>query len=283
MNEVNEARRDLALEKKFNFGIVVQGKIYRSAQPDEKLLHYLKDKCGIKTIVVLRTNIPEFEEKFCRENGIALMRLPVKSWRRWPEPEEIQDFFQLFQDQENQPILVHCREGKDRTSAIVALWRIGVENWGLKEVMFEMKNWKANWFWRLFIRTRAGKIIQGFEEKRAVFLYLARFLNLIFGLEGLVYAIRYEKNLQIFLGIEFALLMIAIFYGGMTTVEFSLALVAFGLFNAFEMFNSAVERLIDMANPQFDYRIKVIKDILAGGVIFAGVTAFLVYGLLLFF
>ena len=80
---------DVDLEKKLNFGVVSEDKFYRSKQPTEEFLIYLKKTRRIKTIVVLLTEIPEFEERFCKENNINLVRLPIKSWRKWPQTTRI--------------------------------------------------------------------------------------------------------------------------------------------------------------------------------------------------
>jgi len=276
---------DHNLEAKFNFGIVSDEKLYRSAQPDEEFLRYLKDTYTIKTIVALRMDIPEFEERFCKENNINLIRLPIKSWRRWPEPDEAQDFLKLFQFQYiwNLPVLVHCLKGKDRTSAIAALYRIGCEGWNLKDAVKEMKQWKANWFWRLFIQTRANKVIRGFKEKRIVLLYLMRILNLIFGIDGLIFVIRHEKNLQIFLGFETLILLIPSLLGRLTLLEFTILLGLFGVFDLGEIFNTAHERSVDIVQPNYDLRVKYIKDILAGGMIFFGVICMAIWTIFVFF
>lgn len=271
------------LEQKFNFGVVSDGMLCRSGQPDEKFLLYLKNTYKIKTIVALRMDIPEFEEKFCKENDINLVRLPIKSWRRWPEPDEVQDFLKLFQYSWNLPVLVHCRKGKDRTSALVALYRIGFCKWNLKDAVAEMKRWKANWFWRLFIQTRANKVIEGFKEKRLVLLYLMRLLNLIFGVEGLIYVVRHEKNLQIFLAVQTLLMLVPSLFHRLTLFEFTILLIAFGVFDLAEIFNTAHERSVDIAQPNFDVRVKYVKDILAGGIILFGVICMAVWTIYVFF
>lgn len=272
-----------ALEQNFNFGIVGDGALYRSGQPDEEFLLYLKNIYKIKTIVALRMDIPEFEERFCKENDINLVRLPIKSWRRWPEPDEVQDFLKLFQYDFKLPVLVHCLKGKDRTSALVALYRIGCCKWRLKDAVAEMKRWKANWFWRLFIQTRANKVIQGFKERRLVLLYLMRFLNLIFGIEGLIYVVRHEKNLQIFLGVETLLMLIPSLFGRLTLLEFTILLIIFGVFDLAEIINTSQERSVDMTQPNYDVKVKYVKDMIPGGIILFGVICIAVWTIYVFF
>lgn len=273
---------NVGLEKKFNFGTVAQGKLYRSSQPNDEFLEYLKQRYGIKTIIILRIDQNNQEKEFCKNNGISLLQLPIKSWRRWPEPEEIQEFFRILEDPESRPMLIHCKQGKDRTSAIAALYRLGCEKWTLKEAVAEMKTWKANWFWRLFIQTSAGKILTGFKETNIVLLYLKRFLNLIFAFEGLVYAFRHEKNLKIFLVFEAVSLGIAL-WRGISLADFGILLLSFWVLNVFEMFNSAIERLADLVQPKFDPRVKIIKDLLAGGATSVGIIAIVLWVILVFF
>lgn len=275
--------RDFALERKFNFGTVSEGKLYRSAQPNEEFLSYLVSVYKIKTIVILRMEIPEFEQRFCKENGINLVRLPIKSWRRWPEPDEVQGFFKLFQHTGNLPVLIHCRRGKDRTSAIAALYRIGCDNWSPKDAVAEMRRWKANWFWRFFIKTRASKVVQGFKEKRLALLYLMRVLNLIFCIEGLIFILKHEKNLQMFLAVETLLMLVPSLLGRLTLLEFTILLGMIGVFNLGEIFNTASERSVDIAQPNFDIRVKYVKDILAGGMMLFGAICVAIWIIFVFF
>ncbi|MBI2450213.1 MAG: diacylglycerol kinase [Candidatus Nealsonbacteria bacterium] len=273
---------DSGLEKKFNFGTVVPDKLYRSSQPNGEFLEYLQRHYSIKTVIVLRTHIDDGEKEFCQKNNIQLVQLPMKSWRRWPEVEEVKWYLDLLEDFDSGPILIHCWRGKDRTGAMIALYRLGRQKWHLKEALEEMKLWQANWFWRLYIQTSASKVLAGFKEKNIFLLYLKRFLNLIFAFEGLVYAFRYEKNLKMFLALQALLIGVAIWQGA-TFVETGILLLGFGIFNALEIFNSAIERLSDLIQSKFDPRVKVIKDLLAAAVTFAGFAVFIFWVILVFF
>lgn len=270
-----------SLENKFNFGVVEEGKVYRSAQPNQEFLSYLRKKYGIKTVICLKIEAVDWEKKFCEDSGLIFSQLAIKSWRRWPEPEEIKDFLDILNDPAAYPALIHCERGKDRTSAIAALYRLKYQNWTLKETLVEMKKWKANWFWRLFIVAETYKVIDGFNEKNVVLLYLKRALNIIFGIEGLIYAVKYERNIKIFLVAE-AIMVAITLWRGISPGGFALLLLAIGIFNALEMINSAVERLADIVQPKFDYKIKVVKDLLAGAMIFVGITGFIAWLIVIF-
>ena len=273
------------IEKRFNFGVVEPGRVYRSRQPDREFLEYLKSRRGVKTILCLKIEEDEafvLEREFCKNNGIAFEQLPIKSWRRWPEPDEIKDFFKILDDPANYPVLFHCQAGRDRTSAIAAIYRLKYQKWTMRKALAEMNKWGANWYWRLFIIAEAYKIIEGFEEKNIVLLYLKRFLNVIFGIEGLLYAIKYEKNIKIFLAAEAVLFIITIWHG-ITPGKLSLLLLGIGVFNALEMINSAAERIVNLLYPKFDYRVKVIKDLLAAGPLFLGIFGFAAWLVLILF
>ena len=273
------------IEKRFNFGVVEPKNVYRSRQPDGEFLEYLKNRRVIKTILCLKIEEDKafvLEREFCKNNGIAFVQLPIKSWRRWPEPEEIKDFFKILDDPANYPVLFHCQRGKDRTSAIAAIYRLKYQKWTMEKALAEMNKWGANWYWRLFIAAEAHKIIEGFEERNVVLLYLKRFLNIIFGIEGLFYAIKYEKNLKILLVIEAILVGITI-WRGISANGLALLFLGIGIVNALEMINSAVERLTDVVQPKFDYKIKIIKDLLAGGMIFVGLMGFIAWLMVIIF
>lgn len=280
---------DVDREQGFNFGVVSDDLLYRSAQPSEEFLMYLKETYKIKTIVSLTMDIPGFERKFCEENGINLVVLPIKSWRRWLEPDEVQDFLKLLRLKYgwNVPVLVHCIGGKDggknRTSTLVALYRIGLCGWSLKAAVAEMKQWKANLFWRLFIQTRASKVIEGFEERRLALLYLMRVLNFAFVMDGLIYIIRHEKNLQIFLGFEILLMLVPSLLGRFTLLEFIVVLGFFIVFDVVEILNTTSESSVDIAQPNFDVRVKRIKDMPPGALAILGIFCLFAWAALVFF
>ena len=59
------------------------------------------------------------EERFCRQNNINLINIPLVVDTP-PEPEEVRRFLQISMNPDFQPILVHCEAGIIRTNMIVA-------------------------------------------------------------------------------------------------------------------------------------------------------------------
>ena len=102
-----------------------------------------------------------------------------------------------------------------------------------------------------------------------------------YAMQGIVYALRTQRNMRLHAmaaGVVFAL---ALFF----RVE-GLELVALVFTIAFvlvtELVNTAVEATIDVATDKFDPMAKIAKDVAAGGVLVAAITA-LIVGYLVFY
>ena len=126
-----------------NFGCVEPGVLYRSGQPDARALCLIQERCGIRTIVNLRsarkvTSDPDAREEtaYARENGINFVNLPYNDGL--PEGQ-VEKFLQLMKDPSRYPVLVHCAEGKERAGVMVAAYRICVNGWSAQDALAEMK------------------------------------------------------------------------------------------------------------------------------------------------
>ena len=69
------------------------------------------------------------------------------------------------------------------------------------------------------------------------------------------------------------ILVLAGFYFGITQTEWLFQILAIGLVMSIEGLNTAVEKVADFIHPEFHERIGFIKDIAAGAVFFAALTA----------
>jgi diacylglycerol kinase (ATP) len=72
------------------------------------------------------------------------------------------------------------------------------------------------------------------------------------------------------------LMTIAGFYFNITTTEWLFQVFAIGLVMSVEGLNTAVEKVADFIHPEFHERIGFIKDIAAGAVFFAALTAIVI-------
>lgn len=121
-----------------NAGEVVEGKLYRSAQPDENDLEYLHKTYGIRTILNLRGESESFEREFSQRHGINLVEISMSA-RRKPSQEEIGRFFEVVDNPKNWPVIIHCKGGADRTGILIAIYRIERQGWSVKKAEEEMK------------------------------------------------------------------------------------------------------------------------------------------------
>lgn len=98
------------------------------------------------------------------------------------------------------------------------------------------------------------------------------FLN---AFRGIFLMIKTERNFQI----EFFAFIINLFlilYLDLSSIDTALILiVSFAVLTA-EIFNTAIEKICDIIQPEFDKRIGVIKDISAGAVLLTAIVSVIV-------
>jgi protein tyrosine phosphatase (PTP) superfamily phosphohydrolase (DUF442 family) len=103
----------------------VSENLYRGAAPNRQGLASLKT-LGIKTIVDFRETDDYREE--AQSLGFKYFKLPFGQTHP-PSAEMIEKFFSIITAPDNTPVFVHCREGQDRTGAMIALYRIRYDGW----------------------------------------------------------------------------------------------------------------------------------------------------------
>ncbi|MCS3869034.1 diacylglycerol kinase (ATP) [Chryseobacterium ginsenosidimutans] len=97
---------------------------------------------------------------------------------------------------------------------------------------------------------------------------------------GVFLMIKSERNFQLEL-LAFFVNLFLIFYLKLSTIDTILVLmVSFGVLSA-EIFNTAIEKICDIIQPEFDKRIGFIKDIAAGAVILMAILS-VVVGILVY-
>ena len=101
-----------------------------------------------------------------------------------------------------------------------------------------------------------------------------------YAFQGVIHVLRIERNMRIHFLIATAVLVLAFAYG-VTKLELIALLLAIAFVLITEMVNTAVEATIDLSTREIDPLAKLAKDIAAGAVLIASVTA-LVIGYLVF-
>jgi diacylglycerol kinase (ATP) len=101
-----------------------------------------------------------------------------------------------------------------------------------------------------------------------------------FAFEGIIHVLRTQRNMRIHFVIA-GLVLVAALASGVDKIELIVLLLAIAFVLIAEMINTAVEAAVDVATTSFDPMAKLAKDITAGAVLIASVTA-LAVGYLVF-
>ena len=93
-----------------------------------------------------------------------------------------------------------------------------------------------------------------------------------FAFEGIIHVVRYERNLRIHFLIAVAVIIAAVGFD-VTRMELISLLLAIAFVLIAEMLNSALEAVVDLVTPSVEPLAKIAKDVAAGAVLIATVTA----------
>jgi diacylglycerol kinase (ATP) len=98
------------------------------------------------------------------------------------------------------------------------------------------------------------------------------FQSFNFAAEGIIHAVRTQRNLWIHFAVAVAVLVAAIGFGA-SKLELAVLLLAITFVLVAELVNTAVEAVVDVASTSFDPIAKIAKDIAAGAVLVAALNA----------
>lgn len=118
------------------------------------------------------------------------------------------------------------------------------------------------------------------DKSRRQFSVRKRLRSFIFAIKGVKWMLKTQHNAWIHL---FATVVViaAGFWFSLTAVEWALVALAIGFVFAAETFNTAIEMLVDKISPDYDAMAGRIKDLAAGAVLLAALTA-VVVGIMVF-
>ncbi len=122
-----------------NFHVVIEGQVYRSAQPGgETLLGWIRSR-GLKTIVNLRGSVSDAERAATKEGGATLVVIRFSAYRL-PSLPSLRKLIEVLETADR-PILLHCRAGADRTSmaSVLAAMAIGGQDYQAASSQLSMR------------------------------------------------------------------------------------------------------------------------------------------------
>jgi undecaprenol kinase len=102
-----------------------------------------------------------------------------------------------------------------------------------------------------------------------------------YALRGLRYVVNHEKNFQNQLLAAF-LVVIAMIYFQVTRAEVVVLILVISGVLVMELFNTVMERVVDILKPRIHPYARLIKDLMAAGVLLVSILA-LVIGILIFY
>ncbi len=97
---------------------------------------------------------------------------------------------------------------------------------------------------------------------------------------GIRYALATERNLCIHF-FAFVLALLAAYFLNISRFEILIILLISAMTFSLELANTAIERLADKVSPQYDEKIGVIKDVMAGAVLVSSIFSIII-GLIIF-
>ncbi len=118
------------------------------------------------------------------------------------------------------------------------------------------------------------------EFQKDNYFVTGRLKSVSYAFKGALKLITTEHSVMVQFSIGI-LLTIAGFYFDITPTEWLFQTMAIGLVMSIEGLNTAVEKVADFIHPNYDERIGFIKDIAAGAVFFAAITAIII-GLIIY-
>lgn len=112
-----------------NLGEVEPGFLYRSDEPSETLLRFLKARTDLRYVFRLRGKPKDHQSKLANEVGVEIVPIRMSA-RRAINPRQVLEMIRLTHRarRDGGAILVHCAAGADRTGMMIALWRMLFQN-----------------------------------------------------------------------------------------------------------------------------------------------------------
>ncbi len=107
-----------------------------------------------------------------------------------------------------------------------------------------------------------------------------RLKSVSFALKGAAKLITTEHSIMVQSSIAVIMVFVG-FYFNISTTEWLFQTLSIGLVMSIEGLNTAVEKIADFIHPDYHTRIGFIKDIAAGAVFFAAITAVII-GLIIY-
>jgi len=118
--------------------------LYRGGEPSPAGMHELQ-KMGVKTLIDLRakTEAAHNEEMLAKQLGMKYINMTMTA--EAPTKKQVETLLATIDSakEKNEPVLVHCAHGSDRTGCMIGIWRVARDGWAFDDTYKEMRKY---WF-----------------------------------------------------------------------------------------------------------------------------------------
>ena len=108
---------------------------------------------------------------------------------------------------------------------------------------------------------------------------IRRFKGIIIAINGMFYLLKNEDSIKIQSIVCIFFILLGCYFE-INKIEWIIHILLIGFILATEGLNTVAEKVCDLINPEYDERIKIIKDIAAGAVSFAVICSLIILSLI---
>ena len=112
---------------------LIEDGFYRGSQPTAQGFQELQD-LGVRTVLDLAGG--GGDAVFVPGGPLKLVHIPMTAFEL--RDDRVLEALRVMVDPANRPLMIHCKQGADRTGALVALYRIVVQGWTKQKAVLEM-------------------------------------------------------------------------------------------------------------------------------------------------
>jgi protein tyrosine phosphatase (PTP) superfamily phosphohydrolase (DUF442 family) len=112
----------------------IENGLYRGSQPTAAGFRELQ-ALGVRTVLDLAGG--KGDAALVSGDSLKLVHIPMSATGL--HDDRVLEALRVMADPDNRPLMVHCRQGADRTGAMVALYRVVVQGWSKQKALLEMK------------------------------------------------------------------------------------------------------------------------------------------------
>ena len=123
-------------------------------------------------------------------------------------------------------------------------------------------------------------ISKSFDPKEKIEKKGPLWRSFYYAFQGIIQCIKLEKNMAIHFSIILLVIMFGIYFH-ISTIEWFVCIILFGMVVSLELVNTSLENTIDICMPKLHPKAKIAKDTSAGAVLVAAITSVII-GLMIF-